>query len=327
MNSTTRLSSIMTPSSMTYITSSLVNCSMPRRPVGSVSGRTAGASANLRFTTSTWSPRFWSKPIAERTRAAMRSSSSLLRSLIDHLALFVLGIAAVDQHRDRDAVDPPGLGHLGLGGAGNLVVVGFLGLLALVARGRGIVLVLIARQLVVDGDLAAVVGGRRGFFPGLARAQHAAFGIELVRGLGNLVVVEIGRELDAGAARADHRGHDRSRPDCASASRSRRGARPRSVLSASVPVPAPSASNWPASSTIETRCGFRPLTAEATRWRMALICCGSSAPRTRTTIEADGSGVSRENSGRSGSTRWTRAAWMRSMARMVRASSPSSARR
>ena len=39
---------------------------------------------------------------------------------------------------------------------------------------------------------------------------------------------------------------------------------------------------------------------------MARICCGSSAPRTRTTIEADGSGVSRENSGRSGSTRWTR---------------------
>src|SRR6201995_3978697 len=60
---------------------------------------------------------------------------------------------------------------------------------------------------------------------------------------------------------------------------------------------------------------------------MALICCGSSDPRTRTTIEADGSGVSRANSGRSGSTRWTLAAWMRSMARMVRASSPSSARR
>ena len=43
---------------------------------------------------------------------------------------------------------------------------------------------------------------------------------------------------------------------------------------------------------------------------MARICCGSSEPRTRTTIEADGSGVSRENSGRSGSTRWTRAAWI-----------------
>ena len=36
---------------------------------------------------------------------------------------------------------------------------------------------------------------------------------------------------------------------------------------------------------------------------------------------------SRENSGRSGSTKWTLAAWMRSMARMVRESSPSSARR
>ncbi|MHC2151357.1 hypothetical protein ACVIW3_002286 [Bradyrhizobium diazoefficiens] len=35
-------------------------------------------------------------------------------------------------------------------------------------------------------------------------------------------------------------------------------------------VAAPSASSWPASSTIETRCGFSPLTAEATRWRMAL---------------------------------------------------------
>ena len=33
---------------------------------------------------------------------------------------------------------------------------------------------------------------------------------------------------------------------------------------------------------------------------MARICCGSSAPRTRTTIEAEGSGVSRANSGRSG---------------------------
>ena len=47
------------------------------------------------------------------------------------------------------------------------------------------------------------------------------------------------------------------------------------ALSAS--VPAPSASSRPASSTIDTRCGFSPLTAEATRWRMARTCCGSSA--------------------------------------------------
>ena len=66
---------------------------------------------------------------------------------------------------------------------------------------------------------------------------------------------------------------------------------------------APSASSRPASSTIETRSGFRPLTAEATRWRIARTCCGSSMPRTLSTIEADGSGRSRENSGRSGSTR------------------------
>ena len=80
--------------------------------------------------------------------------------LVDHLALVVLGIAAVDQHRDRDAVDPPGLGHFGLGGAGNLVIVGLFGLLALVAGLRGIVAVLVAGQFVADRDLAAVLGGQ-----------------------------------------------------------------------------------------------------------------------------------------------------------------------
>ncbi len=113
------------------------------------------------------------------------------------------------QHGDRDAVDPPGFGDLGLGGARDLVVVGLFALLALVARRRSAVLVLVARQLVVDGDLAVIVEGGGGFFPGLARAQHAAFGIELVRGLRDLVVVEVGGELDAGAARSHHRRHDR----------------------------------------------------------------------------------------------------------------------
>src|SRR6201992_3292801 len=50
---------------------------------------------------------------------------------------------------------------------------------------------------------------------------------------------------------------------------------------------------------------------------MARICCCSSAPRTRTTIEAEGSGASRENNGFSGSTRWTRAGWIRSNGRSV----------
>ena len=75
--------------------------------------------------------------------------------------------------------------------------------------GRGVRSALIAGQFVVDGDLAIVVGARAGFFAGLARAQHAAFRIEVVRGLGDLVEVEIGRELDPGAAGADHRGYDR----------------------------------------------------------------------------------------------------------------------
>ena len=60
---------------------------------------------------------------------------------------------------------------------------------------------------------------------------------------------------------------------------------------------------------------------------LARTCCGSSVPCTLSTIEADGSTLSRENSGRSGSTRCTRAATTLSMPRMVRASSPSSARR
>ena len=48
------------------------------KPVGS-SVAEPPASAKRRFTTSTWSPRFWSNPIEERTRAAMRSISSLSR--------------------------------------------------------------------------------------------------------------------------------------------------------------------------------------------------------------------------------------------------------
>src|SRR5882757_1017401 len=89
--------------------------------------------------------------------------------LIDHLAFFAPGIAAVDQHDDRNAVDPPGLGDLGLGGARDLVVVGFFALLALVARScRVIAAALVARQLIVDGDLAVIVGRRRGLFAGLA---------------------------------------------------------------------------------------------------------------------------------------------------------------
>ncbi len=180
---------------------------MPRKPAGSPIRPVEGASAKRRFTTSTWSPRFWSKPIAERTRVGDAVELLLGAVVVDHLALVVLGVDAVDEDCDRDAVDPADLGHLGLGGAGDLVIVGLFGLLALVLR-RHAAALLVAGELVVDGDLAVVLGGLAGLFPGLARAEHAAFGIELVGGLGDLVEVEIGGELDPGAAGADHRGHD-----------------------------------------------------------------------------------------------------------------------
>ena len=81
---------------------------------------------------------------------------------VDDFALLVLAVAAVDQHGDRDAVDAAGFGHFGLGDAGNLVIVDFLALLALVFRGGGAAaLSLAAGQLIVDGDLTVVgVRGR-----------------------------------------------------------------------------------------------------------------------------------------------------------------------
>src|SRR5262249_13050337 len=99
------------------------------------------------------------------------------------------------------------LGHLGLGGAGDLVVVGLFGLLALVAGGNGAATRLVAWQLVVDGDLAGVVGGQARFFPGLARAQHAAFGIGLV---GSCVILLKSKWAEGWtrASQADNRGHD-----------------------------------------------------------------------------------------------------------------------
>ena len=51
---------------------------------------------------------------------------------------------------------------------------------------------------------------------------------------------------------------------------------------------------------------------------MARTWPASSSPRSLRTIEARGGSRSRSNSRRSGMTRWTRAAWTRPMARMVR---------
>ena len=59
---------------------------------------------------------------------------------------------------------------------------------------------------------------------------------------------------------------------------------------------------------------------------MARISSPESWPRTDTTIDAVGSFLSRENSARSGRTRWTRVDLIRASDEMVRANSPSRAR-
>ena len=256
--------------------SSLVNCSMPRKPVGSAIGVAAGASAKRRLTTSTWSPRFWSKPIARAHQRGDAVELLLGARLVGQLALVVLGVDAVDQHRDRDAVDAAALGHLGLGGAGNLVIDDFLGLLALVARrgGRAVGCCWPPGSSLSTVTWPSVVGGRA--------ADSSRVWLERsTRPSGsNLSEVWVMRLKSKSAE---------------SCTRARPGptteetivldllAQPLLVgelalVGAEPPAPvrrrAPSASSAPVSSTIETRCGFRPLTAEATRWRMARTCCG-----------------------------------------------------
>ena len=78
--------------------------------------------------------------------------------LIDRLALVVLGIDAIDQHRDRDAVHAPAFGDFRLGGPGDLVIDDFLRLAALLA-GRAAALAWPGRagQFVADRDLAFLV--------------------------------------------------------------------------------------------------------------------------------------------------------------------------
>ncbi len=134
----------------------------------------------------------------------------LVTRLIDRLAFVVLAVVAVDQHGDRDSVDAAALAHLGLGRARDLVVDDLLRLARLVAR-RGIVgrpLLLRAGQIVPDRHLSLAAVGAGRFLPRLARAHDAAFRIEPLGGLGHAIEVEIGGELHAGAAGADHRGDD-----------------------------------------------------------------------------------------------------------------------
>ena len=251
--------------------------------------------------------------------------------LIDDVALVVLAIDAVDQNRDRDAIDAAALDHFGLGDLGYLVIDDLFRLSVLVARWARFgsrarwTLGAAAGYLVADGHLivAALGGGR--FFARLAGTNRPALGIEFVGCFGNAVEIEVGADLDAGPPGADHGGNDRldllAQPFLERRAALVDGHFAEFVVAGAV-------GKEPAG-LVDDRDALwlEPLTAEATRWRIARTCCGSRAPCTLSTMEADGSTLSRENSGRSGSTRCTRAAAIRSRPRMVRASSPSSARK
>ena len=210
----------------------------------------------------------------------------LAARLIGDLALVVLGVAAVDQHGDRDAVDPAAFGHFGLGGLGNLVIDDFFGLLALLARAarwlpaglalcrrRGISLPTVTwlSWLALVAEVSSRVWLER-----TTRPSGSIF----VRGLGDAVEIEIGGDLNPRVAGADHRRDDALDLRCAAAFRMPTC---RSSELTSPPLgssAAPSARSCRFRRRSETRSGRRPLTAVATRWRMARTCCGSSVPRT-----------------------------------------------
>src|SRR5690606_14176332 len=120
-----------------------------------------------------------------------------------------LGVIAVDQYRDRQALDAARLDHFGAGGAGNLVIYDFLALAIGVAIAGllGACTLIGAGKLVADGYGVVRCGlvGLRGFLAALGRAYDAAFRIVAIRCLLNARVIEFGGDGHAGAARADDR--------------------------------------------------------------------------------------------------------------------------
>ncbi len=102
-------------------------------------------------------------------------------------------------------------------------------------------------------------------------------GSNLSERLGDAVEVEVGGELHPRPAGADDPRRRWPRSGRAGAARRRSAARrPAGDCAASSPARRRRAGGR-LSSTTDTRCGFRPLTAAATRWRIARTCWASSA--------------------------------------------------
>ena len=113
------------------------------------------------------------------------------------------GVDAIDHHGDREALDGAGFGDGGLGGLGDLVIGDFFARRALFGGagatrgGRS------AGQLIGHGHLAAIGAGEVFRFADLAGADDLGFRVEGFLGGGGAVEVDLGGNLDAGAAGTD----------------------------------------------------------------------------------------------------------------------------
>ena len=155
---------------------------------------------------------------------------------------------------------------------------------------RGRRLALASGYFVADRHLvfpAAVSGGR------VPRADDAAFGIGTVDAWVMRFGIQIGGKLNTRVARTDHRSDDRLHLLLA-----------QPLLERDLPFVGADiaavrivggAVGQQVARLVDDRDALRAQLADgaAMRWRMARTCCGSSAPRTLSTIEADGSTLSR----------------------------------
>src|SRR5690606_17829666 len=133
----------------------------------------------------------------------------LLRArLVALRTIRTLGVAAIHQHGDRQALETAPLHHLCARGAGNLVIDRLFVLVAGILWGSLLLRLptLPARQLVSGRHLAVIACLAGGLALGavLRRADHLALGIIALRGLLHAVEIHVGRDLHAAAPGADH---------------------------------------------------------------------------------------------------------------------------
>ena len=319
----------MTTISMARMMSSLVNCSAePAGGLGDRHGRRLGEAQidDLDLVAAL---------LVEADRRAHQSRDLvdllLAARLVDDVALVVLAVGAVDQDGDRDAIDAAALDHFGLGRLRYFVIDDLLGFLALVARiartrrRRSLPLVS-AGYLVADRDLVVADFGSPKFLP--------ASGSSAPRGPRDRICPKSAvMRLKSKSALTWMRARPGPTTDVTIAStwsRSRFSNDDRRSSTLTSPTSSsPAAVGKEAPGFVDDR---HPLRLEPVDGGGDQVADGAHLLRLQRAVDFEHDRrrrlhfVARE-SGRSGSTRCTRAATTRSRPRMVRASSPSSARR